>query len=182
MTERTIDGLRIPASIVSPAAADFIEMTRVRNDIEAEGAGNCDLAYEPAELLPGWQNTDYEPRRLFVARLDGRIVGRGLLITAAVEHAPTRRLVAFTELSVPSEPTRPVEQQDTLVLSEHRGRRLGMLAKAANLVRLQRDHPGHPSVTTLNAEENRHMLSVNEAGGFVAVGYEGAWRKTFETP
>jgi GNAT superfamily N-acetyltransferase len=89
VTERPIDGLRIPASIVSPDAADFIEMTRVRNDIEAEGAGNYDLAYEPTELLPSWQNTDYEPRRLFVARLDGRIVGRGHYETTASDESTT---------------------------------------------------------------------------------------------
>jgi hypothetical protein len=68
-------------------------------------------------------------------------------------------------------------QGDTIVLREHRGHRLGMLLKLANLDHLQRLAPGHPSVTTYNAEENRHMLSVNEDVGFVAWGYEGAWQK-----
>jgi GNAT superfamily N-acetyltransferase len=99
------------------------------------------------------------------------------LLTAAIEHVPSGRLVAFTVLSVPPEASRPVAQDDTLVLREHRGHRLGMLAKVANLEFLEERHPGHPAVTTFNAEENRHMLSVNEAIGFVAVGYEGAWRK-----
>ncbi|HEY8912506.1 hypothetical protein [Lacisediminihabitans sp.] len=148
---------------------DDIALLRTRMGTDAPTAG----------LDP--DSTPWDAAR--VAHWDERLESSPrVLITAAVEHAPTRRLAAFAELSVPPEPTRPVEQQDTLVLSEHRGRRLGMLAKAANLVRLQRDHPGHPSVTTFNAEENRHMLSVNEAGGFVAVDYEGARRKTFETP
>jgi GNAT superfamily N-acetyltransferase len=64
------------------------------------------------------------------------------------------------------------------VLREHRGHGLGMLVKLVNLAALQRDHPGYPSVVTYNAEENRHMLSVNEALGFVPIGYEGAWKKT----
>ena len=50
--------------------------------------------------------------------------------------------------------------EDTLVLSDDRGHRLGMLVKHANL-----------------AAGNRHMLSVNEALGFVASGYEGNWQK-----
>jgi hypothetical protein len=56
-----------------------------------------------------------------------------------------------------------------------------MLLKLANLVEVQRRMPGHPSVITFNAEENRHMLDVNEAVGFVPIGYEGAWRRDLPT-
>ena len=103
--------------------------------------------------------------------------GPRTMLTVAVEHVPTGTLAGFSELSVPAQSGRSVEQHDTLVLSEHRGKRLGMLLKAANLIRLQELLPGHPSVITFNAEENRHMLDVNEAVGFVAIGYEGAWKK-----
>lgn len=98
-------------------------------------------------------------------------------LTAAVEHRPTGRLVGFTTLSVPAEVGRPASQEDTLVLPEQRGHALGMLLKLTNLDQLERMRPGHPSVTTFNAEENRHMLDVNEAIGFVPIGHEGAWRK-----
>lgn len=98
-------------------------------------------------------------------------------ITAAVEHIETGRLAGFTTLSVPAERDRAVLQDDTLVLKEHRGHRLGMLLKVANIDHLQRTRPGHPSIITFNAEENRYMLDVNEAVGFVPMGYEGAWRK-----
>jgi GNAT superfamily N-acetyltransferase len=94
---------------------------------------------------------------------------------AAVEHRATGRLAGFTELSAPAELTRPVSQEDTIVLEEHRGHRLGMLLKVANLRHLERVRPGHPAIITFNAEENRHMLDVNEAVGFRPIGYEGAW-------
>ena len=98
-------------------------------------------------------------------------------LTAAAEHLPTGRLVGYTVLSVPAQPHRAVQQYATLVLREHRGHRLGMLLKVANLVHLAEYSPGHPSILTFNAEENRPMLDVNEAVGFVGLGYEGAWRK-----
>ncbi len=96
---------------------------------------------------------------------------------AVVEHMPTGRLCGLTMLSVPAETTRVVTQEDTLVMPEHRGHRLGTRMKIANILQLQRDHPGHPAITTFNAEENRPMLDVNEAVGFVPMGYEGAWKK-----
>jgi GNAT superfamily N-acetyltransferase len=98
-------------------------------------------------------------------------------LVCVVEHVPSGRLVGYTVLSVPREAERAVNQYDTLVLREHRGHRLGMLLKVANLAALQRVMPGHPSVITFNAEENRHMLQVNEDLGFVPIGYEGAWRR-----
>jgi hypothetical protein len=80
-------------------------------------------------------------------------------------------------LSAPIEQHRAVQQYPTLVLREHRGHRLGMLVKLANLVQVARVAPHHPSVLTYNAEENRPMLDVNEALGFTPIAHEGAWRK-----
>ena len=118
----------------------------------------------------------YTAERLAQLEANESLSGRPML-TAVVEHVPSGRLVGFTQLSVAAEPNRPIAQEDTLVLSEHRGHRLGMLLKRANLEYAQREYPGHPSVITFNAEENRYMLDVNEALGFVPIGYEGAWRK-----
>lgn len=98
-------------------------------------------------------------------------------VTTAVEHRPTGRLVGFTEFSVPPQAHRAAMQYATLVLREHRGRGLGMLVKLANPAYLPDASPGHPGAVTFNAEENRHMLDVNEALGFTPIAYEGAWRK-----
>ncbi len=98
------------------------------------------------------------------------------LLTAAAEDVASGTLAAFTQLGVPADVERPVTQEDTLVLREHRGHRLGMLLKVANLQYLEQTAPGHPCVLTWNAEENRAMLDVNEAVGFVPIAYEGAWR------
>lgn len=109
---------------------------------------------------------------------DTRMAGSPrITLTAAAEHIESGHLVAFSQLAVPKELERPVNQEDTLVLREHRGHRLGMLLKVANLAYLHEVAPGHPGVLTWNAEENRPMLDVNEAVGFVPIGYEGAWRK-----
>ncbi|WEO75927.1 GNAT family N-acetyltransferase [Cryobacterium sp. SO2] len=112
-----------------------------------------------------------------VAEQEASATGPRVALVSAALHRPSGRLAAFTELSVPSEPGRAVEQDDTLVLREHRGHRLGMLVKVANLQQLQLQFPEQSAVTTFNAEENRYMLDVNEALGFVPMGYEGAWRK-----
>ncbi len=98
-------------------------------------------------------------------------------IVAAARHEPTDSLAGYTVFSAPAQRARCVDQYATLVLREHRGHRLGMLLKVANLAHLQEQRPGHPSVITFNAEENRHMLDVNEALGFEAIASEGAWRK-----
>ncbi len=75
----TIEEIPIPASLDGPEGADFIEMVEVRNAVEAATLGSWALAVTPEELLPVYRRQEYEPRRLFVARVGGRIVGRSVL-------------------------------------------------------------------------------------------------------
>lgn len=100
-----------------------------------------------------------------------------VVLTSVVIHEATGQLVGFTELEVPAESNRAVDQIDTLVLAEHRGHRLGMLLKLTNLRALAAEFPEHTFVETTNAEENRHMLDVNEAVGFMTICYSARWKK-----
>lgn len=113
-----------------------------------------------------------------VRREESRLMQRGwtLLVTAA-QHVVTGELCAFNELALGQDEAATTHQFDALVLSEHRGHRLGMLVKTAGLPAWRDQHPLSPRVTTWNAEENRPMLSINEAIGFTPIAYEGAWRK-----
>jgi GNAT superfamily N-acetyltransferase len=97
-------------------------------------------------------------------------------VTAAVQRS-TGRLVAYTVLNWRAGVPDSIAQQDTLVESEHRGRRLGMLIKVANLRRAQARWPAARSVLTWNANENQHMLAINIALGFKPAGSEGEWQK-----
>jgi len=360
VTDFSVERVAIPPHLDNPDAVDFIATAQVRNAVEADGYGTDELSITPAELLPVWLDQEYEPKQLFAARVDGRIVARATFQTRAsaaddvawvvvqvhpqfrhrgigtaladhleilateqqctnivvytasraaegrrlesptgfgsvpaansevrfllgrgyqleqvervsrralpvssatidryvdesagragadyrvhqwtgrtpdrwlyymallftrmstdapsaglgtpediwtrqrlidyedrveagpktylvsvVEHLPTACLAGMTELGVPAELDRPVFQNDTIVLEEHRGRRLGMLLKVANIRNLQSTAPGHPSIITINAEENRHMLVMNEAVGFEPMGYAGAWRKVLAPP
>ncbi|MDT0210497.1 GNAT family N-acetyltransferase [Curtobacterium sp. BRD11] len=102
-------------------------------------------------------------------------VGPHTMLTVAVEHIASTTLAGFSQIKIPADPARAVMQWDTLVLREHRGHRLGRLLKVVGIETVERDFPGRPSIVTSNAEENRPMLDVNEAVGFVGVGSEGIW-------
>jgi len=114
-----------------------------------------------------------------LARHDQRYIDGGttVLVTAA-QHVASGAIVAFNELVIGRDLTEPTHQEDTLVLTEHRGHRLGLLVKCAGLRRWHDEiAPDSPKVITYNAEENRPMLDINEAIGFVPVSYSGAWKK-----
>lgn len=111
-----------------------------------------------------------------IAEHDAKYAGRTLQVTAA-QHIETGELCAFNELVVGKDRTEASHQEDTLVLKEHRGHKLGTLVKCAGLLSWREVAPDSPRVLTYNAEENRPMLDINEAIGFVPIAYEGAWKK-----
>ncbi|MEV0200667.1 GNAT family N-acetyltransferase [Nonomuraea sp. NPDC050691] len=67
-------------------------------------------------------------------------------------------------------------QADTAVLRPHRGHRLGLLLKLANLLRLREHEPQVERVITWNAKVNAHMLAINEAMGFTLLDEWNTWR------
>lgn len=117
----------------------------------------------------------WDAERVRAAEEAIRGAGRTLLTTVA-EHVASGELVAFTMLVLPNGKPEVVLQEDTVVHRTHRGRRLGMLIKTANLELLASAEPRARRLHTWNAKENRHMLAINEALGFVDVGVEGAWQ------
>ncbi|MDO8106282.1 GNAT family N-acetyltransferase [Isoptericola sp. b441] len=94
----------------------------------------------------------------------------------AVQHVPDGALVGLTMVEYPRDRPEVVEQNDTIVLRAHRGRRLGMLLKATMLADLAVERPAARRVHTWNAEENAPMLAINVALGFRPRGVVGLWQ------
>ena len=99
------------------------------------------------------------------------------LLSAVAQHVESGHLVAFTDLAVAAR--RPYEawQWSTLVLREHRGHRLGLAVKLANLDFLASAHPGARLVITGNAAVNAPMIAVNDLMGFEVVATGTFWQK-----
>jgi len=117
---------------------------------------------------------------------DGRILreaedvtiaqGRRTVVTA-VEHIASGTLVGLTTISVLALRPDVVFQDDTVVLQEHRGNKLGLLIKVANMERLSEQFPDARVLYTWNAPENRYLLKVNQQLGFTTAGVTGLWQK-----
>ena len=75
-----IDELAIPATLDAEGGDEFARAIELGNHIDAITYGTPDLAYEPAEELP-YFNDRFEVQRMLVARLDGQIVGRAVYTT-----------------------------------------------------------------------------------------------------
>lgn len=127
---------------------------------------------------------DLEPQVWDAARIrrqEARRAAAGVrTLTAAARHLSTGRLVGYTTLMHNAERPAAAHQEDTLVLRDHRGHRLGMLLKVWNLRRVQQVWPSVERIHTWNAEENSPMLAINFAIGFQVRSIESAWQGHLE--
>ena len=90
--------------------------------------------------------------------------------SVAARHLATGEMAALTQFTVdPADPGWGF-QMITAVTAAHRGHRLGLLVKVAMLEWLASAEPGIERILTWNAEDNKHMIGVNEALGFAIFG------------
>jgi hypothetical protein len=75
----TIEVLNIRRDMEDTHVGPFEEMVAVRNAAETQILGSDVLSHSAVELLPGFRN-EHKPGRLFVARMDGRIVARAVFV------------------------------------------------------------------------------------------------------
>jgi GNAT superfamily N-acetyltransferase len=121
---------------------------------------------------------ELEPEVFDAARLeeeDERNAARQTYSFTAVAVAPDQTLAGFTQLGAPYE--RPkAEQWDTLVVRAHRGHRLGMALKVANLRALRDAALPATEVNTWNATTNAPMIAINQQLGFRVVKSTGEFQ------
>jgi GNAT superfamily N-acetyltransferase len=159
-------------------------------DLHAEAAGLATgyatvgwRDHTPAELVddmagllalmstdPPQGELDLEPEvwdaERYRKREESILARRRTHLTVAARDDRTGQLVGFTSLGVPAGEVEVGYQWETIVRGDHRGHRLGLLLKAANLLALRRELPQVRYLNTWNAEANAQMVSVNERLGF----------------
>lgn len=125
-----------------------------------------------------------EPERWDAERIRARdaadaLRGRRTLTTAA--RGPDGHLAGYTTILVAHAHHGCALQGDTIVAPEHRGHRLGLLVKLANLDLLVAARPDVTRIGTYNSRDNRWMLAVNTAMGYRPRGRLVEWELNLRT-
>lgn len=123
---------------------------------------------------------DYEPEVWDAARVqehDDRIARMRRGSWGAGAMTPDGTMAGLTEIVLSHDSDEVAFQDETIVDPPHRGHRLGLMVKIANLRRLLHDRPGVQSVWTGNADTNSFMISVNEKLGYEVAGWLAGYQR-----
>jgi GNAT superfamily N-acetyltransferase len=126
-----------------------------------------------------WGDVDWEQQKWDVERLreeEMLAARKGNTIYTTVAVAPDGTLAGHTQIVVWKDHQGRASQSDTLVLGQHRGHRLGLALKVANLRAVQRAYPELNRIGTANAEQNAAMVKVNVDMGFEIVEVQQLWQ------
>jgi GNAT superfamily N-acetyltransferase len=178
-----------------PVADDVLER------LAAEAATGADgytlrswVGPVPEEHVTGWAELDasleteaptggldLEPRAAGIAKVregEELLEAQGRTSYATVALDASGEVVAYTQIVVSSDGTGSAYQEGTLVRADHRGHRLGLAVKVANLRLLQGTGlDGVRRLVTYNAATNEHMVGVNDLLGYRAVEWSGEFQK-----
>jgi GNAT superfamily N-acetyltransferase len=197
--QRALDEIRRSLDLTS---MDLTAHERLRAEAESHSTGYeiiqwtdraPDDIVEGVAVLVGRMTTDapmgdmdWQPEAWDVERYrtnEQKMTARGRLrVASAARHVDSGRLVAYTDLGVSRLQPEIAHQWDTIVLHEHRGHRLGLLVKLANLQLLQQVVPRARVLHTWNAEVNSPMVAINDRLGFVAVERTSEWQLDLRPP
>jgi GNAT superfamily N-acetyltransferase len=121
------------------------------------------------------QTGDYTPERLRVA--EERLIASGKRRLLAVAFAPDGAIVGNSEIHhTAAEGTTFAHQEDTVVMPEHRGHRLGSALKVATHRRISDVAPHLQRLITYNSHINAQMISINERLGYRLIAREAAYQ------
>jgi GNAT superfamily N-acetyltransferase len=154
----------------APWPAEFVEdhcelLRRMSTDEPAGDSARQEEIWDAERLR--------EHDELHVARGTSKLV-------AVAQHVPSGRLVAMTELLLAPDAPSQAWQLITVVHPEHRGHRLGLAVKMANLEALGARPPAVRFIVTGNAAVNAPMIAVNDMLGFEVVGEGMFWQKQLQ--
>lgn len=124
-----------------------------------------------------WEAEVWDASRWREKEADAFDSGRGRVAAGAVDRSGT--LVAFTDIGFWKKEPSVAEQWNTIVDPGHRGHRLGLAVKFANLRHLCTEVPGTLRLETWNASENVRMIAINELLGFRIVERIDEFQLTF---
>jgi GNAT superfamily N-acetyltransferase len=159
------DGYTLVGWVDRAAPADLADLADLMGRMSVDSP-HGDLDTEPE----AWDVARYRAKEDSTAAR-----GRRRYAVAARAEA-SERLVGYTEIGVNLAVPAVGYQWDTLVRSEHRGHRLGLLMKRANLQQLREHSPQTRYLNTWNGARNVPMLSVNEALGYRPVEASEEWQ------
>ncbi|MCC3764270.1 GNAT family N-acetyltransferase [Glycomyces sp. TRM65418] len=129
-------------------------------------------------------DVEAEPERMDAEKLRAKEAvytaeGRTWVVSVAVERA-TGEVRAWTEVAVDEGVDRDGFQGITIVDPAHRGHRLGLLLKLANLRLLRERFPRLEYIWTDNADVNAPMIAINELMGYTTVDARVEYHKKLE--
>jgi len=175
------DGRRVRlANEVAGASAGYRTFTFMAPWPEEYLADQCELNRRMSTDAPSGDKRHEEEvwDEARVEEMDEVLVASGMRkLVAVAQHLESNRLVAFSEVALPRDHPHEGWQWPTLVLREHRGHRLGLAVKLANLDALESTVPEVNLISTGNAQENAPMIAVNEMLGFEVVATGTFWQK-----